>query len=186
MKQKIDIWIGEYYASDTPTVIGTLLGSCVAVCLFDPIRRVGGMNHILLPDRADVKGFNAPARYGINAMELLINRIMNLNGGSRRFIAKIFGGARLLPSIPDENSPGRQNVDFVETFLKQEQIRVSGMDVGGCLSRKILFHTDTGDVWVKRNKSGSANNKVTRSQDGQVHRIRKQAQSSGEIELFLE
>ena len=78
LKTKISIHIGEFYSSADPVVIHTLLGSCVAVCLFDPVKKIGAMNHILLPGRANMKHFDAPARFGINAMELLINGMMNL------------------------------------------------------------------------------------------------------------
>ncbi|MDM8535516.1 chemotaxis protein CheD, partial [Desulfobacterales bacterium HSG17] len=96
IKRHVDIHIGEFHASGQPTVISTLLGSCVAVCLYDPIKQIGGMNHILMPGRADMKRFDMSARYGINAMELLINRIMNLGGKRRNLVAKIFGGAKTI------------------------------------------------------------------------------------------
>jgi len=80
MKKQINIHIGDYYASEEPVIITTLLGSCVAVCLFDGENRIGGMSHIFLPGRAEWDRFDSSARYGINAMELLINKIMKLGG----------------------------------------------------------------------------------------------------------
>lgn len=152
-KEKINIHIGEYHASRKPTVIGTLLGSCVAVCLFDPASRIGGMNHILLPGKADLKHFDAPARYGINAMELLINKIMILGGDRRRLIAKVFGGAHLLPTIDGNNGVGQRIADFVLEFLKIEGFRIVARDLGGHDTRKIFFHTDTGELFLKRFRS---------------------------------
>lgn len=148
----IRIHIGEYYASRQSRVIYTLLGSCVAVCLYDPIRRVGGMNHILMPGKADLSSFDASARYGINAMELLINRIMNLGGRRESLRAKVFGGARTLPTIPVENSMGPKNEAFAVEFLERESIPIVSKDMGGNRSRRIYFHTDTGDVYLKRGK----------------------------------
>ena len=89
MKKSFSIHIGGFHASRNPAVIETLLGSCVAVCLYDPVARIGGMNHILLPGKADLKHFDNVARYAINAMELLINRVMTL-GGKRSFDRKGF------------------------------------------------------------------------------------------------
>jgi chemotaxis protein CheD len=150
MKKKITIHIGELYATTRPMVIHTLVGSCVSVCLFDPDRQIGGMNHILLPGRADMTKFDAPARYGIYAMELLINKIMKLGGNRHGLIAKIFGGAHLLPAISYENGIGRKNVAFVLEFLRNESIRIISYDLEGHESRRIYFHTDTGDVFLKR------------------------------------
>ena len=111
------------------------------------------MNHILLPGSASLKSFKECARYGINAMELLINRVLKLGGEKKHFAAKVFGGANLLPSIPYEKCVGKKNVLFVLNFLSTESIPVISQDVGGNDSRKVYFHTDTGDVFLKRSLS---------------------------------
>ena len=90
------IYIGEVVASATPMLVQTLLGSCVAVCLRDPVASIGGMNHILLPGRCD--GDNRPSRCGVQAMELLINAIMNQGGDRRRLVAKVLVRAMWLPN----------------------------------------------------------------------------------------
>ncbi|MBF0551483.1 MAG: chemotaxis protein CheD [Deltaproteobacteria bacterium] len=148
-KQK-SIHIGELHASREPTVIYTLLGSCVAVCIFDLEARVGGMNHILLPGKPIYRGFDIATSYGINAMELLINRIMGLGGDRSRLLAKVFGGAHLLPSISKENGVGEKNILCALEFLDKESIRVISQDLGGYQPRKIFFRTDTGEVLLKR------------------------------------
>lgn len=150
MKKRIHINIGGVYAGREPTIIRTLLGSCVAVCLHDPAAAIGGMNHILLPGRADLDKFDNVARYAINAMELLINRLMGLGGRKQNFIAKVFGGAHVLPSISPENGVGPKNSRFVLQFLETESIAVAAMDIGGRDTRRIYFHTDTGEVFLKR------------------------------------
>ncbi|MBF0498116.1 MAG: chemotaxis protein CheD [Deltaproteobacteria bacterium] len=148
-KQK-SIHIGELHASREPTVIYTLLGSCVAVCIFDLEARIGGMNHILLPGKPICRGFDIAASYGINAMELLINRIMGLGGDRGRLLAKVFGGAHLLPSISKQNGVGEKNILCALEFLDNESIRVISQDLGGYQPRKIFFRTDTGEVLLKR------------------------------------
>ena len=91
------------------------------------------------------------ARYGINAMELLINRIMRMGGSRAGLVAKVFGGANmLLPAISEEKSMGWRNAEFVLEFLHMEHIEVISRDLGGHQARRILFHTDTGDVFLKR------------------------------------
>lgn len=124
MKKPVNISIGEYFASKTPAIIHTLLGSCVAVCLYDPYRRIGGMNHILLPGKADMKHFDVRARYGINAMELLINKMMTLNAGRRQLVAKVFGGAHVIPMISREHGIGQKNAEFILDFCRIEGIKV--------------------------------------------------------------
>ncbi len=184
MKKRISIHIGQYHASNNPIVITTLVGSCVAACLYDPVHRVGGMNHILLPGKADLSKFDAPARYGINAMELLINRIMNL-GGKRRFLkAKVFGGGHLLPAISRENGMGLKNAEFVLEFLRNESIKIVSQDVGGTVSRRIIFHADSGVVFMKRIKTHYMSRIVTEEQKV-LRRIRKETETDfANVELF--
>jgi len=183
MKQRISIHIGEYHASREPVVIQTLLGSCVAVCLYDPVEKIGGMNHILLPGKADMKHFNEPARYGINAMELLINRIMSLGGIRRRLVAKVFGGAHVLAAISKENGTGKKIAAFVGEFLRTESIRVASHDVGGRNTRKIFFHTDTGDVFLKRIQPTVFPSLVYKERE-ELEKVRKLLERPGDTTLF--
>lgn len=177
------IHIGEYFASKHPTKIYTLVGSCVAVCLFDPVHRIGGMNHIFLPGKADLNRFDAPARYGINAMELLINKIMRLGGNRKYFIAKAFGGAHMLPVINKNNSIGSKNVDFVLEFMQSESIKIVSSDLGGNETRKIFFHTDTGDVFLKRIKPSFTLNIIEREKQ-MLKRMKQQLDKPTKITLF--
>jgi chemotaxis protein CheD len=185
MKQKISIHIGEYHASRDPAVISTVLGSSVAVCLFDPKRRIGGMNHILLPGKADMEHFDAAARYGINAMELLINRIMNLGGHRGRFVAKVFGGAHVLPAISKENGVVEKNTAFVLAFLKNEGIRILCKDVRGTHSRKIRFHTDTNEVFLRRIPCMTFKNAAI-EEKRRFLQVKKDAEKEGDVLLFQE
>ena len=182
-KKCIRIHIGEYHASDMPTSIHTVLGSCVAVCLFDPVLKIGGMNHILMPGEADLKHFDSAARYGVNSMELLINRIMALGGNRGQLKAKVFGGAHILKAISDTNGMGRQNIEFVFQFLKMERIKIIAQEVGGHASREVHFHTDTGDVFLKRSYSVHYEH-IAAEEIALYHRVRNEAQKSGEVSFF--
>ena len=183
MKNQISIYIGEYYASSEPTVIHTILGSCVAVCLFDPVNRIGGMNHILLPGKADLRHFDVSARYGINAMELLINKIMTIGGDRNWLVAKVFGGGHINSTISKENGMGDKNSSFVLEFLRREKIEVISKDVGGTDSRKIYFHTDTGDVLLKRFPSMDKQSLAER-EESELEHIREAAYEPGGVMLF--
>jgi chemotaxis protein CheD len=183
MKKKINIHIGGLYASRRPAVIETVLGSCVAVCLHDRVARIGGMNHILLPGRADLKRFDNVARYAINAMEMLINRLMNLGGERPYFTAKVFGGAHILPAISSEHWVGAKNSEFVLEFLKTEAIVVVSQDLGGHDTRKIYFHTDTGEVFLKRIPFNSWP-KISREENLVLDALRKKIEEPADVTLF--
>ena len=183
IKKKVHIHIGDCYAGKKPTIIQTLLGSCVAVCLLDSKQRIGGMNHILLPGKADLKCFDASARYGINAMELLINKIMGLGGNRSQLVAKVFGGAHVLPAISKENGVGRKNVAFVLDFLREEGIGIVNKDLGGHEPRKIFFHTDTGDVFLKRVRSKRFTN-IAMEEKKRFGVIQKEVDKGGDVTFF--
>jgi chemotaxis protein CheD len=141
LEQRKRIYIGEIVASATPMVLQTLLGSCVAVCLRDPVTGVGGVNHILIPGRCD------GARCGVNAMELLINAIMQRGGDRRRLVAKVFGGANVLPALQSPTA-GEQNAAFVRNFLATERIALVAQRLGGTHAVQVHFRTDTGKTIV--------------------------------------
>lgn len=183
MKRKISIHIGGIHVGREPTIIETLVGSCVAVCLWDEVEQVGGMNHIFLPGKADLEHFDTMARYGINAMELLINRIMARGGSRRNLIAKAFGGAHVLPAISRENGIGSKNSEFVLNFLHMEAIPLVSQDLGGCDTRRIYFHTDTGEVFLKRVPSAIGSS-ITIQERKLLDRVRKEAEEAGEITWF--
>jgi chemotaxis protein CheD len=177
------IHIGEIYASSTPIVIETILGSCVSVCMFDSERKVGGMNHILLPGKADMGNFDGAARYGINAMEMLINNLMKLGARRMNLQSKIFGGAHIIQSLHRDNSPGLKNVSFVEKFMQIENIPIISRDTGGVNGRRIYFHTNTADVYLKTLPNFSFAG-ISWEEDYFEDKIREELLISSDIQLF--
>jgi chemotaxis protein CheD len=143
-EQKRRIYIGEFVASATPLLLQTLLGSCLAVCLRDPVTGIGGMNHILLPGRSNG---DRPARYGVNAMELLINAIMKQGGERRRLVAKVFGAANVLAALQSP-TVGEMNAAFVRDFLATEKIAIVAQRLGGTHAVQVHFNTNTGKTIV--------------------------------------
>ncbi|HEX2982881.1 MAG TPA: chemotaxis protein CheD [Ignavibacteriales bacterium] len=183
MKKQIKIHIGEVSASKEPAIIKTLLGSCVSVCLFDRTNRIGGMNHILLPGKADMKNYNESARYGINAMELLVNKVIKLGGKKTEFTAKVFGGGHIIGDISFENSPGPKNVAFVMDFLKIEKIPVLSQNTGGNFTRLIYCHTDSSEVYMKRIYS-SINPKVAIDEQNYIGKLNAELSKPTDITFF--
>ncbi|MGR8930021.1 MAG: chemotaxis protein CheD [Gammaproteobacteria bacterium] len=147
---------GEYYVSRESEVISTLLGSCVAACLFDPVNRVFGMNHFLLAYRHYDDGLSIihseTGRYGVYAMELLINALMR-NGANRLSLkAKCFGGGNVLKSREDrenQKTVGDVNVEFIKAFLQTEKIPLVSSCLGGSHGRHVHFVGTDFSVFVK-------------------------------------
>lgn len=131
---------GEFQVSKDPTVaLSTVLGSCVAVCLYDTEAKVGGMNHYLLAEGA--RDDTNALRYGTNAMELLINALLK-RGATRSLLrAKVFGGSQLSGRF---GHIGRTNVEFALGFLSAEGLPIEGQDLGGTTARRVNFHPVTG------------------------------------------
>ncbi|MGD2133048.1 MAG: chemotaxis protein CheD [Maricaulaceae bacterium] len=131
---------GEFATSADPDVVfSTLLGSCVAACLHDPIARVGGMNHFLLPEGSQAK--SGAVSYGVNAMELLINDMLARGARRDRLIAKLFGGASMLTGVTDI---GARNIAFIEKFLDTEKIDCPARSLGGLAARRVQFWPASG------------------------------------------
>lgn len=145
---RMTIHIGGLHASRKPLLLDTVLGSCIAVCLYDPVLGMGGMNHFMLPEGSD-PGDPTSTRYGVNAMELLISDLMKLGADRRRFQAKVFGGGHVLNIRESLDGVPQRNIDFVKRFLETEQIPIVREDMGGYQPRRVLFQTHTGKVFLK-------------------------------------
>jgi len=173
---------GELYASKRNILIVTVLGSCVSVCLRDPVLRAGGMNHFMLPDRGgNVSPVSEPARYGAHAMEMLINNLLSIGAERNRLVAKVFGAGRVLPGMTDV---GARNAQFALEYLEREGIAVAARDVGGLLARKVYFFVETGRVLVKELKQMHNETLIDRERAYAVE-IDREAVSS-RVELFGE
>jgi chemotaxis protein CheD len=139
---------GEYHATDRDVAIVTVLGSCVAACLRDRESGIGGMNHFMLPRGGDCGPASTSARYGVNAMELLINELIHMGARRSRLEAKVFGGGNMLEGCVALNI-GQANARFVAQFLRAESIPVVGSDLEGNGSRKVCFFPSTGRALVR-------------------------------------
>lgn len=137
--RRVSIIQGENHVSGEPDlIISTLLGSCVSVCLQDPVGRVGGMNHFLLgePGKDDQVSHRDMARYGVHAMELLINELMRRGGVRSRFRAHLYGGANIVAGL---GSIGSSNAAFARRFMETEGIAIGHCDLGGTQARRVEF-----------------------------------------------
>lgn len=148
----VNVIQGDYVISDDPeTVLTTVLGSCIAVCLYDTTRGVGGMNHFLLANRDGVDGENV--RYGAYAMELLINGLLKIGAERDRLEAKFFGGGKMIGTL---QNIGDSNAAFTRQFLSDEGIPCLAESTGGTQARRIRFWPTTGRVKQLLVASGAA------------------------------
>lgn len=168
---------GEFYVTNKSEMITTVLGSCVSACIYDVQRYYGGMNHFMLPG-ADHEG--ASARYGVFAMESLINEILKLGCKKENLRAKLFGGGQIIATMSTDI--GQKNISFARKFLCAEGIPLESSDLGLSFPRKVNFFPTTGKVLVKRLQTV----KNTTIEDREMLYMQKLAKGdiSGEIDLF--
>lgn len=143
--KRIHVVQGEFAVSADPEIMmGTILGSCVAACMRDPVAGVGGMNHFLLPgEQDDLDGGPPSLRYGVQSMELLLNALYRMGARRERLEVKLFGGARVIDGLSDV---GQQNAAFAERFLASEGIQMIGGSLRGEQARRIQFWPVSGRV----------------------------------------
>jgi chemotaxis protein CheD len=171
-ERKIHIVQGEFQVTDDPSlVVSTLLGSCVAACIRDPVAGVGGMNHFLLPGAGRDRGREAE-RYGDYLMELLVNGLMQKGACRDRLEAKLFGGARMLQGLSDI---GAKNAEFAERYLEYEGIRLVSKDLGGERGRRLQYWPVSGRARQSYVSTGVDESEILKT---------PLSRGYGEVELF--
>jgi chemotaxis protein CheD len=171
---------------ETERPITTLLGSCVAVCLYDPKLRLAGMNHFLLPSRAKSAGDDTDVILaGDYSMEVLLNTMLSKGAAKPRIIAKAFGGGTIVTSIL--MAIGQRNAEFAQEWLEREGIPLLAKDFGGAWSRKVIFTPEGGDAFCRRlpiNQPGVQD--VVKAERDYEQSMTRPAKPTGEkkIELF--
>ena len=143
----VKIFSGDWYVSTKGgEMLATILGSCVSACIRDPVARVGGMNHFLLPGEDGASEANDSARYGGFAMESLINGILKAGGQKHRLEVKVFGGGNV---INNSARIGSKNAKFIRDFLRKEGFRITSEDLEGDHPRRLHYFPDTGKVMMR-------------------------------------
>lgn len=133
---------GQFEVSgDARVMMTTVLGSCVAACISDPSAGVGGMNHFLLPGDISGEGGGEGLRYGVHAMELLVNALLRAGARRDRLQVKLFGGGRLFDKLTDV---GAQNAAFAERFVRDEGLTFAGGSLGGNQARRVQYWPASG------------------------------------------
>ena len=170
---------GEYFVSVDDMMIMTVLGSCIAACIWDSKARAGGMNHFMLPDG---DGSEGGGRYGSYAMELLINQLFKLGARRESMQAKVFGGAQVMAGFTAMNV-GERNTHFVLDYLSTERIPVISQDVLDIHPRKVCFFPASGKALVKRLAHAHPENLVVEERRGNAVSVAKST-AGGSVDLF--
>lgn len=172
---------------DSEKPLSTLLGSCVAVCLFDPQLRIGGLNHFMLPEMGRSKNSDVDSLLsGAYAMEALLNALLVKGAKKPRLQAKAFGGGTIIDTEAGSLSIGMRNANFAKDWLAREGIPLRSSDFLGPWSRKIIFLPFNGEAFCKRLVTSMANAEVIAREERAYSETLKQKPVSTEnkIELF--
>ena len=178
---------GEFYVTRGNEMLVTTLGSCVAACIRDPKRGVGGMNHFMLPARGgDPESWvddpvNLATRYGNNAMEQLINRILKLGARREDLEIKLFGGGRVLKGVTTDI--GKRNIEFAMEYCATESLRLISRDLGGAYPRKVQFFPDTGRAFSKK-LYRTRNQTLIEREEHYLQELEEEPVSGGDVDLF--
>jgi chemotaxis protein CheD len=170
---------GEYYVTGDDLMVMTVLGSCIAACIWDTRARAGGMNHFMLPEGDSLEG---GGRYGSYAMELLINQMLKMGARRESMQAKVFGGAQVMAGFTSMNV-GERNTKFVLEYLATERIPVVSQDVLDIHPRKVCFFPLTGKALVKRLAHSHPETLAVEERKGNAASVAKST-SGGSVDLF--
>ncbi len=138
---------GEYYIADQDMVITTVLGSCVSACIVDPKLKLGGLNHFMLPSGSADEDISRSSRYGLFAMEQLINEMMKHGCDRDRMEVKLTGGGNMMTGI---SNIGQQNIDFILKYIEDEDLNLIAKDLGGDQARRVVYFPTEGRMLVNK------------------------------------
>lgn len=152
---RLTVMQGQFKVSAGPRVeFSTVLGSCVATCLFDPMAELGGMNHFLLPEPpASHSPGEVDVHYGVYLMEMLINEMLSYGASKSRLRAHLYGGANIRAGM---QAIGTANAEFARGFLRSERIELMREDLGGVNARRVDFRPASGKVRCRTVASSDA------------------------------
>ncbi|SCZ49387.1 chemotaxis protein CheD [Epibacterium ulvae] len=179
-KKNVTVLQGDYRVSkNTGEYFSTVLGSCIAACIYDEKNGVGGMNHFLLAHGGNGGGANA--RYGVHAMELLINGVMKQGAERRNLKAKVFGGAKMSVNLADI---GAKNTAFIQSFLRDEGIPCISSSVGGTSARRVRFDPTSGSAQQTRVQNDQSLADMEQAAAVRPAPAPKPAEPAGDVMLF--
>ncbi len=152
MNDKIKVGMADLNSCLSPSILTTLgLGSCVGIVLYDPLKKIGGLAHVMLPDSTQIKNNSNVAKFADTGISKLIDDMVRLGASKHRLVAKLAGGAQMFSfkTSNDLMRIGDRNVEASVKILGRLGIKILGQDTGKNYGRTIEFYTDTGDLFIK-------------------------------------
>ncbi len=141
---------GEYFWGNENNRVKTLLGSCVAICIWHPVLKIGGMSHCLLPTRGGVAGGELSGKYVDECFEIFFREMQRAGTRKQDYAIKVFGGGNMF-ELQDASgvTVGERNLQMLQTILSRENMKITAQHVGGKGHRNVIFELWNGDCWVK-------------------------------------
>ena len=183
-KEAVKLLPGQYYATSNDKALVTILGSCVAACVYDEEMKIGGMNHFMLPDihLTSESEHCLATKYGVHAMDTLIQKLVSKGARQSKLLAKAFGGGKVLPGFVQQDI-GRINAEFVIEYLNNANIPLINSDLMSTYARKIYFFPHEGKVYMKRIRDF---NNATLYERESTHRVLLAQQAKEGVTSFAE
>lgn len=180
-RHAVKVLPGQFFVAGEDLVLTTVLGSCVSACIWDPQRAVGGMNHFLLPgDGSAADTLSESGRYGVFAMEQLINELLKRGARKHQLEAKVFGGGHVMKNFTTL-TVGSRNAEFVLRFLATEGIRVASQDLLDVHPRRVAFFPVSGRALCKHLKRADS---ALLAQEQNYSAGLSKRPVAGDVELF--
>jgi chemotaxis protein CheD len=156
------IYAGDFHVDNSDIIIGTILGSCISVCLFDPVAKIAGMNHFMLPGRMTSVDQDRSSKYGISAISDLLSEMYKRGAKKRNIQAKLFGGGAVLDLEKKTTSVPTGNIRIARIMMELEDIPIVEEDTGGKFIRKIFFEVTSGSVFLKKTLRSEISDDITK------------------------
>lgn len=180
------LYPGDYFATEEDCVLGTVTGSCVAVCLYDSVRRIGGMGHFIVPGAMGTEGIyrDQIASHGVTSMEYITGEIVKLGGDRKYLRAKIFGASYLQDYESKIHGVSLGTMRFMHEYFTLEKIPVEVDDLGGNARRKLYFIPTTGRVFRKVLRHNEGTSEFIRLECEYIQRSFEERGTYGKVILF--
>jgi len=180
------LYPGDFFATNEDCILTTVTGSCVAVCLYDSVRGIGGLRHLIVPGSIGTMGIYADeiAKHSIHSMELLLGEIVKAGGDRRYLKAKVFGGAYMIDGENILPGVASQTMNFLEKYVNAEGIPLEKNDLGGKFRRKIYFYTATGRVKRQILQNNEADSEFVAMEREYIEKELKEQKTYGKVILF--
>ena len=180
------LYPGDYFATKEDCILGTVAGSCMVLCLYDPLRGIGGMGHFIVPGAVGTEGIVVDdiASLGVTSIEYLMGEIVKLGGDRKYLKAKIFGAGYQGMDLKKTHELSESNIRFIHEYFTIEKIHVERSDLGGDFRRKIYFSLKDGIVYRQILKNNEDSSEFIKLEKEYIDSQFREKKRTGRVVLF--